>query len=216
MAGMRSGVDPTQIPQQGTWGIGSGGAQQFDGGTSFKTWTPEADAQDVSAGGIGQYRGGGPNKIVWGGEVTPGSSGGETSFNAATGKQQYVAGYDNTGWSPAGSPGGGGGSPAQAPAGGGGSASLQGLMAASGADAAPPAPDAGAGGDAGGPAGAKVIDPTSDNTSPSMQGLMTAGGGGAPGGGGNMLSGPTHFRGGIGARLVPDQASPLVGSRRIY
>lgn len=205
-----------QQPQQGTWGLNNNGqAQQFNSGTSFETWTPEKDAANQSAGGVGQYRAGGPNNIVWGGEVTEGSSGGETSYNAATGKQQYIAGYDNTGWSPAGAPQGGGGQ-------GGGSGSLAGLQAAGA-----PAGDVGSGGGdfaAGalaegggsgeGPGGAKVIDPASDNSSPAMQGLMAAGGADAPGA--NMLAGPTHFRQGIGARMIPNQDSPLAGLRRAY
>lgn len=208
MAGMSAGVNPSQLPTQGTWGMNAGGqAQQFDSGTQFSTWDPATDAADTSPGGIGQYRAGGPNKIVWGGEVTEGSSGGNTSYNSQTGKQQYIVGYDNTGWNPGGkSPslsglqeaGGGGGA-----AGGGGTASFGG---------------GGSGGDPGGSAagggassGGKIAQP---NISPSLEGLQSAGDSGGPGS--QMLEGPSHFRQGIGARLMPNQDSSLAGLRKVY
>lgn len=43
----------------------------------------------------GAYVPGGRNKIQWGAEVTEGSSGGNTSYNAETGKVHYIAGYEN-------------------------------------------------------------------------------------------------------------------------
>lgn len=41
------------------------------------------------------YIAGGKNKIIWGDEVTAGSSGGNTSYNPETGKTHYIQGYEN-------------------------------------------------------------------------------------------------------------------------
>lgn len=103
---------------------------------------------------------------------------------------------------------------ATAPSAGGaaGSGSMAGLIAASSAGSGTGA-GAPAGGGAG-PAGATVVDPASNSGSPAMQGLQDAG---APdAGGGNMLDGPSHFRTGIGNRIVSNQNSPLAGLRKAY
>lgn len=104
---------------------------------------------------------------------------------------------------PMGAPGGAGGSP---------SPSLAGLTVAASSEAA-----GGVGGPAGGagPTGADIVSPTSPTTAMDPMG---AGGGTSAGMGtaGDQLSGPTHFRQGIGTRMLPNENSALAGLRKAY
>lgn len=191
------------------------------GQTKFVPFNPAIDAADTSPGGIGQYRAGGPNKIVWAGDVSSSNTnpqaGGETSWNPETNSVQYVAGYDNTGWSP---PSAG---PASSPASSGsaspGIASTSG--AASGAalpSAAPDTFDVGGAGStaptANSPNGVPLLGSTGANvTPPSMTGLDAAATASAPGtpeeGGAQELIAPGGIKQGLGTRIPPSIAGVI-------
>ena len=90
---------------------------------------------------VGNYVQGGKNKIVWGDEVTAGSSGGNTSYNSETGKTHYISGYENDD-----APAAGLKSAAPAPAGAAPKAAAPKAAAKPAAKAAPKAASGGGGG----------------------------------------------------------------------
>lgn len=189
----------------------------YAGQSHFQTWTPAIDAanQDVP-GGKGQYRAGGPNKIIWGGDVSAGTSGGETAWNPDTNSQQYVTGYDNTGWNPSGTESGSsskviGTVPATAqsataasapPSGGVPISSSMGGGGVGGSDV----PVGGGASSLGGGIGAAT---GSNVTPPSMAGLDAAAGMTPPlsGAGVKELVGPGGLKQGLGTRIPPSMAA---------
>jgi hypothetical protein len=202
-------------------------------GSHFQQWTPQIDTANQNLpGGVGQYRQGGPNKIVWGGDVTAGTSGGETAWNPETNSLQYVTGYDNTGWNPPGMasassdevtgslpasarpdiavPQSAPAAPSTTPP-----ASVSGLSAAAGVGGGV------GGGTTGGGAGTPALGPPdlsvpslggtgSNVTPPSMTGLASAAGGDATpasGAGAKELTAPGGLKQGLGTRIPPSLAS---------
>lgn len=213
---------------QSTFRFGAPGAPQVTGGNPTAPYASyTTDAQRTAMGGdpnwgktTAQITGYEPVRAFWG-ELQPGQADGSggipagatPSYNPASGKVEWMSLAQNqtpaksdSGSSMQGLMAAGAGGGGSAPSGGGGDFA-SGPMSSDPGDGAP-------GGGSGGPGGAKVVDPASNNAS--MQGLMSAGGGDSGAPGANMLTGPTHFRNGIGSRMIPNQQSPLAGNRRIY
>ena len=170
------------------------------------------------------YKIGGKNKIIWGGAVEPGTSGGNTSYNPETGQVQYIAGYENDAVAASAAPTAASPTKSSKPKAkqtAKTSAPVQGLRAA----AAPSAPSAV-------PAPTPIPTPTSAPT-PAPEDLLSSqiirapqntapvegpGGGGIGGGtpGVNGLMGQGPMRQGIGQRTLPQYNAILAGLGRAY